>query len=68
MWWKIFFVVLLAIQEIQILFYARSVEKLTNLTEILLMNKIKSIIATNKDGEKIFLPVDDNDEDNNAGN
>ena len=69
MLWKIIFIVLLVIQEIQILYYAHLIQKLSELFEIIVMNKIKGIIAIDKDGNKrILSPIHhDDDEDDDAG-
>ena len=69
MLWKIIFIVLLVIQEIQILYYAHLIQKISELFEIIVMNKIKGIIAVDKDGnKKILSPIHhDDDEDDDAG-
>ena len=69
MLWKIIFIVLLVIQEIQILYYAHLIQKISDLFEIIVMSKIKGIIAVDKDGNKrILSPIHhDDDEDDDAG-
>jgi hypothetical protein len=70
MWWKIFFVILLVIQEIQILFIYKHIDKLTLIFEAVIHGKILSIIEKNKDGmtEKIYTNDPNHTEDDDAGN
>lgn len=50
MLWRIIFIVLLIVQEIQILFIYRHIDKITAIFETIVRGKIISIVEQHKDG------------------
>lgn len=69
MWWKILFVVLLVIQEIEIILLRGRIENLTLIFETIIHGKILSITEKNKDGtiHRVYTNEKSRNEDDDAG-
>ena len=69
MLWKIIFVVLLVIQEIEIILLRGRIDNLTLIFETILHGKILSITEKNKDGtiHRVYTNEKSRNEDDDAG-